>query len=267
MAPRITMTQDELNTAGDELFGALRSRVAIAPLTERFTGLTVEDAYRISLRQLSLRVGDGEKQVGKKIGATSEAVQKRFGVQQPDFGFLTDAMLVGADTAIDIGTSLIQPMVEGELGFILKRELAGPGVTAADVIRATECVIPCLEIVDSRIIDWRIKYEDTVADNASSGLVVLGDHLADPRKLDLVTVGMVFEKNGRVVSTGAGAAALGSPARCIAWLANALGGFGLTLKADELLLSGSLVPVEQARCGDHFRVTIGGVGCVSTRFS
>lgn len=261
------MTENEINAAGDELYTALCSRSVVDPLTSRFPSISVDDAYRISLRQLSRRTADGDKPIGKKIGATSVAVQRRFGVEQPDFGFLTDAMLVAPDEAIDVAATLIQPMVEGELGFVLKRDLAGPGVMPADVIRAAECVIPCLEIVDSRIADWRIRYQDTVADNASSGLVVMGEQLADPRKLDLVTVGMVLEKNGQVVGTGAGAAALGSPARCIAWLANTLGAYGLALKADELLLSGSLVPVERVMPGDQFRVRVGGVGSVSTRFT
>lgn len=261
------MTKDQINAYGDELYEARRNRTVVEPLTARDSNITVDDAYQISFRQLSRRIEDGEKLAGKKIGATSLAVQQRFGVNIPDFGFLTDAMLLPADDFIDIGATLIQPMVEGELGFVLKRELAGPGITALDVIRATECVISCIEIVDSRISEWRIRYPDTVADNASSGVVVVGEQLADPRSLDLVTVGLVMEKNGQVVSTGAGAAALGSPARCVAWLANTLGRYEMSLKADEVLLSGSLVPLEPAVRGDSFSVRIAGVGSVSVHMT
>jgi 2-oxopent-4-enoate/cis-2-oxohex-4-enoate hydratase len=261
------MTEDQIGIWGDELYAALRLRRPVEPLTARGPGLTVDSAYQISLHQLHRRIADGERLIGKKIGATSKAVQQRFGVSQPDFGFLTDAMQVEAAGTIGIAASLIQPMVEGELGFVLKRDLAGPGVTASEVLMATECIVPCLEIVDSRIADWNIAYEDTVADNASSGLFVVGDHLADPRRLDLATLGMVLERNGEVVSTGAGAAALGSPARCIAWLANALGGYGQSLKAGEILLSGSLVPVEPVRQGDFVCVNIHGVGRVSAHFA
>lgn len=261
------MTDDQIRDCGDELYAAMRSRTAIRPFTERSGGISLDDAYRISLHQLQRRIDDGERLVGKKIGATSVAVQRRFGVDQPDFGFLTDAMQIFAGDPVDIEATLIQPMVEGELAFVLKRDLTGPGITVAEVIRATDCIVPCIEIVDSRIADWRIKYEDTVADNASSGLLVMGDQLADPRKLDLVTLGMVLEKNGEVVSTGAGAAALGSPARCIAWLANTLGRYGHSLKAGEVLLSGSLVPVEPVQRGDFICVHIGGVGRVSTFFT
>ena len=190
------MTKDEINAYGDELYAALRARKVVEPLTSRCRDISVDDAYQISLRQLSRRFEDGEKIAGKKIGATSLAVQKRFGVSEPDFGFLTDTMLLPADGFIDIDATLIQPMVEGELGFVLKRELVGPGVTAVDVIRATECVLPCIEVVDSRIAQWRIQYPDTVADNASSGVVVVGEQLADPRSLDMVTLGLVMEKMG-----------------------------------------------------------------------
>ena len=260
------MTGDEIAAAGRELHRARLQRMAVAPLSSRFAGIGVDDAYAISAQVLDLRLQGGERLVGKKIGATSRAVQQRFGVDQPDFGFLTDGMLVSSGDEVAIGTTAIQPMVEGELGFVLKRDLQGPGITAVDVMRATDAVMACLEIVDSRIRDWQIAIADTVADNASSGWVVLSDQLIDPRGLDLQTLGMVQEKNGTVISTGAGAAVLGSPARCVAWLANALGRHGQSLKAGEVILSGSFVPVEPVRPGDFVSVRIGGVGRVSARF-
>src|SRR5258707_4836577 len=146
------------------------------------------------------------------------------GVYQPDFGMLTDAMLYEEGDAIPIA-SLIQPKAEGEIAFVLKHDLQGPGVTAADVLAATAGVMACFEIVDSRIRDWKIRIEDTVADNASSGVFVLGREEADPRSLDLRSCRIAVEKNGAPLSEGVGAAALGSPAYCVAWLANTLSRF------------------------------------------
>ena len=165
-----------------------------------------------------------------------------------------------------IGRELIQPRAEGEIAFLLERDLVGPGITEADVIAATECVMPCFEIVDSRITDWKIRIEDTVADNASSGLFLLGRDRVAPGKVDFVTCGMVVEKNGKIISTGAGAAALGSPVTCVAWLANTLGRFGIKLAAGEVILSGSLVPLEKVSPGDAMRVRIGGIGSAEVRF-
>jgi len=252
---------------GDELYNALRHRETIAPLTEREPSLTLEDAYYISLHMVQRRVEDGETIIGKKIGVTSKAVQNMLGVHQPDFGYLTDRMVFSDGDELPISEQLIQPRAEGEIAFVLKRDLTGPGVTNADVLAATDFVVPCFEIVDSRIEDWKIKIQDTVADNASCGLLVLGGQAVDPRKVDLVTAGMVVEKNGEIISTGAGAAALGSPVNCIAWLANTLGQFGIPLKAGEVILSGSLVPLEPVAAGDYMRVDIGGLGSASVRFT
>ncbi|ASK36516.1 2-oxopent-4-enoate hydratase [Alloalcanivorax mobilis] len=260
------MEKNRIEHYGDELFQALRDRRAIAPITERQADLSLEDAYRISLRLLERRLAEGEKVIGKKIGVTSTAVQRMLNVHQPDFGYLTDTMVYGHGDALPIGGELIQPKAEGEIAFVLKRDLSGPGITNADVLAATECVMPCFEIVDSRIRDWNITIQDTIADNASCGLFVLGDQAVSPHRVDLATCGMVVEKNGSVISTGAGAAALGSPVNCVAWLANTLGRLGTSLKAGEVILSGSLVPLEPVRPGDHMRVDIGGIGSASVRF-
>ncbi|MES9975378.1 2-oxopent-4-enoate hydratase [Candidatus Thiodiazotropha sp. LNASS1] len=261
------MNEQRIHELGDELFDALSQRRMIDPLTERETDITIEDAYHVSLCMVNRRVENGESIIGKKIGVTSKAVQNMLNVHQPDFGYLTDRMVYGNGDAMPISKALIQPRAEGEIAFMLKRDLIGPGVSNADVLRATEAVIPCFEIVDSRIRDWRIKIQDTVADNASCGLFVLGDKAVDPRKVDLATAGMVVEKNGELLSTGAGAAALGSPVNCVAWLANTLGSFGIPLKAGEVILSGSLVPLEPVVAGDFMRVEIGGIGSASVRFT
>jgi 2-oxopent-4-enoate/cis-2-oxohex-4-enoate hydratase len=260
------MTPELINRYGDELYAALRARRTVEPLTRREPDITVDDAYRISRRLLERRLQDGEKVIGKKTGVTSKVVQAALGVHQPDFGYLTDAMLFPNGADVPISTRLIQPRAEGEIAFVLGKSLKGPGVTAEDVLAATAVVKPCFEIVDSRIADWKIKIEDTVADNASSGLFLVGDEGVDPRKVDLVTCGMVVWKNGEVLSTGAGAAALGSPVHCVAWLANTLGAFGVALEAGEVILSGSLVPLEPVCAGDRMEVRIGGIGSAQVRF-
>lgn len=260
------MKQEQIDQHSIALFNALRSRSAIDPLTQSEPDMTIEDAYEISLGLMNLRIAEGEEVIGKKIGVTSKAVQNMLNVHQPDFGYLTNQMVYADGETLPVSTQMIAPRAEGEIAFVLKRDLAGPGITNAAVIAATECVMPCFEIVDSRIRDWKIAIQDTVADNASCGYFVLGNKAVSPHKLDLFTCGMVVEKNGRIISTGAGAAALGSPLNCVAWLANTLGRFGITLKAGEVILSGSLVPLESVVAGDHMRVDIGGIGSASVNF-
>ena len=252
---------------GDELHAALRERRTVPPLTEREPAMTIEDAYRVSRRLLERRLGEGERLIGKKIGVTSKVVQRMLDVHQPDFGYLTDRMRYEDGAEVPIGRELIQPRAEGEIAFLLARSLVGPGVTPADVVAATECVMPCFEIVDSRIRDWKIRVQDTIADNASSGLFVLGRAARRPDGFDFFSCGMVVEKNGEILSTGAGAAALGSPLACVAWLANTLGAFGVPLLAGEVILSGSLVPLEPVRAGDRMKVTIGGLGTAEITFT
>jgi 2-oxopent-4-enoate/cis-2-oxohex-4-enoate hydratase len=260
------MTPDLINTLGDELYDALKGCHVVDPLTSRHPEITVDDAYAIQQRLNQRRIDAGERIIGKKIGVTSKAVMDMLGVYQPDFGLLTDGMVYNEGEAIPAAT-LIQPKAEGEIAFVLKHDLIGPGISAADVLAATEGVMACFEIVDSRIRDWKIKIADTVADNASCGVFVLGDKLVDPRGLDLTTCGMVLEKNGEIVATGAGAAALGAPANAVAWLANTLGRLGIPLKAGEVVLSGSLAIMVPVKAGDSLRVSIGGIGGCSVRFT
>jgi len=251
---------------GDELYTALRARSTVPPLTTRQPAITIDDSYRISRRILDRRVADGERVVGKKIGVTSKVVQRALDVHQPDFGWLTDRMQYRSGDALPISRELIQPRAEGEIAFLLKRDLVGPGITPADVVAATECVMACFEIVDSRISDWKIRIQDTIADNASSGLYALGQEVA-PSGVDFVTCGMVVEKNGEIISTGAGAAALGSPLICVAWLADTMSRFDQPLRAGEIILSGSLVPLEPVVPGDRMRVRIGGIGSCEVSFT
>ena len=204
--------------------------------------------------------------VGKKIGVTSKAVQDMLGVHQPDFGFLTDRMDVPGGV-IDVNAhGLIQPRAEAEIAFILNRPLTGPGVTDADVLAATAAIAPCFEIVDSRIHDWKIGIVDTVADNASCGVYVVGEARVDPRSVDLPGLKVTVTKNGAPLSEGYGSAVQGSPLTAVAWLANTLGRHGVTLDAGDVILSGSLVPLEPARIGDVFVMELEGVGSCTARF-
>ncbi len=259
------MTPDEIQTHGDALHQALVNRRPIAPLTDRVPEFSIEDAYRIQLRMIEHRKAKGETIVGKKIGVTSKAVQDMLKVYQPDFGHLLSGMVFSEGEPIPMNT-LIAPKAEAEVAFILKQDLNGPGVTAADVLRATDFVLPCFEIVDSRIADWKIKIQDTVADNASCGVFVLGGTPRSLRGFDLSVAGMVVEKNGDVVSTAAGAAVQGSPVNAVAWLANTLGALGIPLRAGEVILSGSQSPLMPAAAGDTFTCSVGGLGSCSVRF-
>ena len=250
---------------GGELFAALRERRTVAPLIERQPSLTIDHAYAISLDFLSRRRADGERVVGKKIGVTSKAVQDMLGVRQPDFGFLTDRMLVEGD--IDVAaTGLIQPRTEAEVAFFLRKGLKGPGVTAEQVIDATEWIAPCFEIVDSRIENWNISIIDTVADNASCGVYLIGEARADPREFDLPDLHITVTKNGEPLSEGYGRAVQGDPAQAVAWLANTLGAYGVSLDAGDVILSGSLVPLEDAVVGDRFEMMLHGIGGCTANF-
>ena len=260
------MDPQKITQYGDELYQALVERRTVEPLTNREADITIEDAYGIQQRMIARRIEAGETVVGKKIGVTSKVVMNMLNVHQPDFGWLLSGMVFNEGETIPIDT-MIQPKAEGEIAFMMKSDLMGPGITGADVLAATEGVMACFEIVDSRIKDWKIKIQDTVADNASCGVFVLGDKLVDPRTVDLSTCGMVLEKNGEIVGTGAGAAALGSPVNAVAWLANTLGRLGIPLKAGDIVLSGSLAALIPVQAGDSLRVSIGGIGGCSVRFA
>lgn len=250
---------------GDALYEAMVSGAPTAKISEIEPESTIEDAYRIQLRMLERRLAAGDTVIGKKIGLTSRAIQDALGVYQPDFGQITRQMLHGNGDVIDLGR-LMQPRAEAELAFVLKHDLIGPGITATDVIRATDYVCPCFEIVDTRFPDWKIRIQDTVSDNASCGVFLLGEGRADPRDIDLSLAGLVVEKNGALHSTGVGAAVQGSPANAVAWLANTLGRLGIALKAGEIILSGAQAPLIDLADGDELMAEIAGVGTCTARF-
>jgi 2-oxopent-4-enoate/cis-2-oxohex-4-enoate hydratase len=261
-----TMQEELIQQLGDTLFSALSAQQTIAPLTTTHPEISIEDAYKISLRFLENRLNQGERVIGKKIGVTSAAVMDMLNVRQPDFGFMTDAMR--HDHVMPISKLLIQARAEGEIAFLLKDDLIGPGITPEDVLAATESVMPCFEVVDSRIKDWQIKIQDTVADNASCGLFTVNEQAGvDPRSIDLANCEMTVTKNGQVISTGNGAAAMGNPINCVAWLANTLGEFGIALNAGDIILSGSLVPLEPVTAGDVMNVSVEGMGECRVEFT
>ncbi|MGB8331553.1 MAG: fumarylacetoacetate hydrolase family protein [Polyangiales bacterium] len=258
----------KIEELGDELYDALRARRTLRPLTERWPEITIQDAYHVSLRIVNRRIEeDGERIIGKKIGVTSRAVQEMLGVYQPDFGYLTDKMQYPNGGPMPISEQLIQPRAEGEIAFQLDKELRGPGVTNADVLDATAYVMACFEVVDSRVHDWKVKIQDTVADNASCGLFVLGDERVVPRDLDFPNLKMRVYKNGGFLSEGLGSAALDSPLNCVSWLANTLSEFGIVLNAGDVVLSGSLVPLEPVVAGDEMRLEVDGIGTASVQFT
>lgn len=259
------MQESRISELGDALYLSLTTGKPAAKISVLEPESTIEDAYRIQLRMLERRVADGDSIIGKKIGLTSKAIQDALGVYQPDFGQLTRQMLHKDGDAIDLG-KLMQPQAEAELAFVLKEDLIGPGITATDVIRATDYVTACFEIVDTRFDDWKIKIQDTVSDNASCGVFILGEGRADPRDVDLALAGLLIEKNGEIFATGAGAAVQGSPANAVAWLANTLGPLGMPLKAGEVILSGAQAPLVPVADGDELLCEIAGVGRCTARF-
>ena len=256
----------DISSVAAVLYQAEIQASPVDPLTISHPEITLDEAYRVQLKGIEMRCGqDGRRIVGKKIGLTSIAMQKLLGVNEPDYGHLMDHMLVMEGSPIS-RNELLLPKVEGEIAFVLKNSLKGPGVTMADVLRASEGVMAAIEIVDSRIRDWKIKLPDTIADNASSARFVLGSRLIPVSKLDLRLLGMILEKNGEIMSTGAGAAVWGHPAASVAWLANKLAAFDIALEAGEIILSGALTAAVDAQTGDFFHVAFQDLGTAGVRF-
>jgi 2-keto-4-pentenoate hydratase len=259
-------TEQVLKDLADELWQAARSGVPTEPLTKRHPGLEIEDAYAIQSLNIDRQVAAGARVCGRKVGLTSLPMQQMLGVDEPDYGVLLDRMMVedGDEIAMD---RLLQPRIEAELAFVMERDLTGPGVTAARALTAIAGALPALEIVDSRIADWQIKLVDTVADNASSALVVAGGNLRKVTDIDLRLVGVAVSRNGELAETGAGAAVLGNPARCVAWLANKLAPFGASLHAGDVILPGAVHRMIDVAPGHVFRAEFAHLGSVTARFS
>ena len=254
-----------IKDAYEHLLHAEQTKKSVTPLTDLYPSLTVHEAYQVQLKAIDQKVKAGQKIVGKKIGLTSFAMQELLGVDQPDYGHLLDSMSVTNKGSIAVD-SLFEPKVEGEIGFVLNKDLKGPNVTAEDVLAATEFIIPALEIVDSRIVNWKIKLQDTIADNASCGLYVLGEEKFTVNGLDLTKIKMNLYKNGELMNKGTGADVLGHPATCVAWLANKLSEYNVLLKAGEVILSGALSAAVIAQKGDVFTAEFSELGKVEVTF-
>jgi len=254
-----------LSNPAAALWRAARDAAPCAPVRAALGDTDVAAAYAVQEEITRRRLAEGARLVGRKIGLTATAVQAQLGVAQPDYGMLFDDMDVSNGAEIPPGR-LIQPRVEAEVAFILGRDLSDTRLTTADVIGAIEWVVPALEIVDSRIADWDIRITDTIADNASAGLFVLGHDARRLDAFDLVGCGMALERNGELASTGTGVACLGSPINATLWLARVMAQAGRPLRAGDIVLSGALGPVVPARPGDAFEARIQGLGSVRVSF-
>ncbi|MHA6250791.1 2-keto-4-pentenoate hydratase [Oceanobacillus sp. CAU 1775] len=262
----VAINSSKTKSHAKHLRDAWNNREGVQPLTTLDPTLSIDEAYYVQLHTIEEYVENGQRVTGKKIGLTSKAMQDMLGVGEPDYGHLTDYMEVENGGTISFNR-VLQPKVEGELAFILKEDLVGPNITSLDVLKATDVILPALEIVDSRIKDWKITLEDTVADNASSGLYLLGDIPKKVTDIDIKQIGMALYKNEELQNTGVGAAALGDPAKCVAWLANKLAEYDITLKAGEVILSGALSAAIEAQPGDSFRAKFAELGEVSVTFT
>ncbi|MEM5518067.1 fumarylacetoacetate hydrolase family protein [Henriciella sp. AS95] len=231
----------------------------LPPMRDVLSPTDVDGAYAIQAVNTRAWSAEGRKIIGRKVGLTAKAVQQQLGVDQPDFGVLFDDMQVPNGGTLS-PSSCIQPKAEAEIAIILKSDLRGESVSRADVLAATGQVAAAIEIVDSRISDWKITFADTVADNGSSAFFVLGDATDEVEALDLYTCGMVMEINGEIASLGAGAACLGHPLDAAAWLASTLAARGEHLKAGDIVLTGALGPMVALTPGDKILVKIGGLG-------
>lgn len=250
----------------DLLAEAARTGAPCDPVRTLLGETDVATAYAAQEIATERRLASGARLVGRKIGLTSPAVQKQLGVAQPDYGMLFHDMDVANGDEVDLAR-LIQPKIEAEIAFVLGRDLDDARLTSADVIGAVEWVLPALEIVDSRIAGWNIRITDTVADNASSGLFVLGHTPRRLREVDVLGCGMVMERAGEPVSTGIGRACLGSPLNATLWLARTMAAAGRPLKAGDVVLSGALGPMVPVTAGARFEARIDGLGAVSVGFS
>ncbi|MCL2058106.1 MAG: fumarylacetoacetate hydrolase family protein [Oscillospiraceae bacterium] len=262
------MDKSKIEAFALELFEAERARRAVPPITEREPAFGADDAYAVQMVNIARASAMGHTVSGKKIGLTSPAIQRQLGVDEPDYGHLFAAMNCpggGVDTA-----ALIQPKIEAELAFVLKKDLTGGNVTPADVEDATDYVVAAFEVVDSRIADWRLTLPDTVADNASSGRYVLGRDKVYINGVDFKSVSMklfkIIDGRAELVSEGLGSAVLGDPKVSVAWLANKLHHYGVALKAGEVVLSGAFSAAPAARKGDLFRAYFTSIGSVEARF-
>jgi 2-oxo-hept-3-ene-1,7-dioate hydratase len=250
--------------AADILINAEKTRKQAVQLSTTWPDIQIEDSYAISTEVANRKIAAGAKLIGHKVGLTSKAMQRSSMIDEPDYGHLLDDMMI-ADGAKIPHASFCRPRVEIELAFILGKPLKGPGVGLPDVLRATEYVVPAIEIVDARIQDQR-KIFDTVADNGAAAGIVIGGRPVGPLEVDLRWVGGIMYKNSEIEETGVAAGVLGHPALGVAWLANKLGSHGVTLEPGHLILAGSFTRVVFAGKGDTLHADFGALGGIAVQF-
>jgi 2-keto-4-pentenoate hydratase len=257
------------NQVRDELAAVLaeaeRGREPMAPLASAHPDIDVVDAYEIQLINIRQRVAEGARVLGHKVGLSSLAMQQMMGVDEPDYGHLLDEMQVFEDIPVKAGRYLY-PRVEVEVGFILSEDLPGAECTEDDVLAATEALVPSIELIDTRITDWKIALCDTIADNASSAGFVLGRARVSPADVDVKAIDAVLTRNGEVIAEGRSDAVLGNPVTAVAWLSRKVESFGVRLRKGDIVLPGSCTRAIDARAGDEFVADFTGLGSVRLSF-
>jgi 2-keto-4-pentenoate hydratase len=248
-----------------DLAEAERTRVPMNPLIVAYPDIDVVDAYEIQLINIRQRIAEGAVVVGHKVGLSSEAMQKMMGVDEPDYGHLLADMEVFEDVPV-VAAKYLFPRVEVEVGFLLAEDLPGAGCTEDDVLAATAAYAPSIELIDTRIKDWKIALCDTIADNASSAGYVLGPARVSPKDIDITAIDAVLTRNGEVVAEGRSDAVLGNPVTAVAWLARKVDSFGVRLRAGDIVLPGSCTRAIDARPGDEFVADFAGLGSVRLSF-
>jgi len=260
------LSEESRRRAAEVLAAAERDRAPVPPLVEQFPGMDVVDSYEIQLINIRQRLAAGATVNGHKVGLSSEAMQKMMGVEEPDYGHLLSDMEVFSDQPVP-ASRYCYPRVEVEVGFILGDTLPGEGCTEEDVIRATSFVAPAIELIDSRIVDWRIGLVDTIADNASSAGYILGPERVPPTELDLKKIEARLMRNGEQVAEGRSDAVLGDPVIAVAWLARKVASFGVRLEAGHVILPGSVHRAVDVAPGDEFTAEFDGLGHVDLSFT
>jgi 2-keto-4-pentenoate hydratase len=260
------LTDEQRREAAEVLRRAELDRAPVPPLVDAFPGMDVVDSYEIQLLNIRRRLDDGVSVLGHKVGLSSLAMQQMMGVDEPDYGHLLSDMEVSSQNPVDVGR-FCYPRVEVEVGFILGATLPGEGCTEEDVLDATDAVAPAIELIDSRIRDWKIGLVDTIADNASSAGFVLGPERVKPRDIDLLSIDATLRRNGEVVAEGRSDAVLGNPVTAVAWLARKVASFGVRLEAGHVILPGSCTRAIDVRPGDDFVADFNGLGTVTLSFT
>jgi len=260
----MTVTKDDIRNAAEAIRNSYETHMATSPLRDKYA-LTVDDAYAVQEVNTQHWLDNGRVLSGRKIGVTSKAVQDQLGVDQPDYGMLFADMAYADGETISM-SHLLQPRIEGEIAFYLGKDLDQPGITMAEVLSAVEYAVAAIEVVDSRIENWSIGITDTIADNASSGLYVLGSRPVKLDAFDHLNCEMVIEHQGQTVSSGVGAACLGNPLTSCLWLARKMLAVGRPLKAGDLVLSGALGPIVPVQANETYVLKIEGLGSVRAAF-